>query len=617
MPEAPKPAVMVVDDIPSNIDLLVEILGTDYDVRVALDGPSALEDAVSEPPDLILLDIMMPGMDGYEVCARLQADDRTRDIPVIFVTAKGAIQDEVRGFDCGAVDYITKPVSAPVVSARVATHLALRKARLDLADKNRILEENIRLREDVDRIGRHDLKTPLNKIISLPGILMADPECPAGLKASLGAIERAGFTMLDMVNRSLDLVKMEQGTYDLVSEPVDLPGVVEKIVSDLDGQAREKGCRFRVVRDAAPVWASGEKLLCYSMAANLIKNAVEACPEKGTVDIRLSRALGDSVSLEIMNPGMVPEAVRDRFFEKYATTGKKGGTGLGTYSARLMARTMDGDITMTTGRDEGTRIRVTLPLSAPGKADGPKEKTDAALAFRRRIFPDLRLLIADDDPDNLRILGKFLDHPCLHIDSAENGKAAVDMWRAADYDLIFMDVEMPVMDGTDAVKRIRKLEQQEKKGRVTVFALSANDEAYAQTCRDAGFDGYLSKPVVPGDLYAKIDTHLAGKETGTAADNDAEPVWVDRDLAEIMPVFLENKAGQIQQLMAQIDALDFRGIRQTAHKLKGGFNMYGIRVLGSICADLEKAAESRDPEGVIRLGRTVSDRFDRMEIRYR
>ena len=118
-------SILVVDDVDTNIDILVGILGDQYDLSVAMDGESALEAVNDDPPDLILLDIMMPGMDGYEVCQRIKTNLKTEKIPIIFVTAMTDIVDEARGFGVGAVDYITKPISPPVVQARVKTHLAL------------------------------------------------------------------------------------------------------------------------------------------------------------------------------------------------------------------------------------------------------------------------------------------------------------------------------------------------------------------------------------------------------------------------------------------------------------------------------------------------------------
>ena len=133
-----KATLLIVDDMPENIDVLRGILKEHYKLKIATDGPKALKIATSEQkPDIILLDIMMPGMDGYEVCRKLKENYNTVDIPVIFVTAKGEVEDESHGFDVGAVDYITKPVSAPLVLRRVQTHL-------NLYDNKRLLDSQVR-----------------------------------------------------------------------------------------------------------------------------------------------------------------------------------------------------------------------------------------------------------------------------------------------------------------------------------------------------------------------------------------------------------------------------------------------------------------------------------------
>lgn len=134
---AEKQTILVVDDTPENIDFLVGTLKGEYQVKAAINGSMALKIARESPPDIILLDVMMPGIDGYEVCRQLKKDYLTRNIPVIFITAKIEVKDEIRGFEFGAVDYITKPISPPVVKARVKTHLAL-------YDQNRELDRKVR-----------------------------------------------------------------------------------------------------------------------------------------------------------------------------------------------------------------------------------------------------------------------------------------------------------------------------------------------------------------------------------------------------------------------------------------------------------------------------------------
>jgi class 3 adenylate cyclase/CheY-like chemotaxis protein len=146
MEEISKSSVLIVDDTEANVDILVETLGDDYDIAVALDGETALEIIAESPPDLVLLDIMMPVMDGYEVCRRLQAEPATAGIPVIFLSAMVETADKTKGFDLGAVDYITKPFEIMEVKARVQTHLSLQQARRELAQQNDILESKVRQR---------------------------------------------------------------------------------------------------------------------------------------------------------------------------------------------------------------------------------------------------------------------------------------------------------------------------------------------------------------------------------------------------------------------------------------------------------------------------------------
>ncbi|WP_379133867.1 two-component system response regulator [Paenibacillus sp. sgz500958] len=142
MPDV-RPVILVVDDTPDNIVLLSGLLKEQYKVKVATNGEKALQVAKSSPPDLILLDIMMPVMDGYETCRRLKEDEELKDIPVIFLTAKEEVEDENKGFGLGAVDYITKPLSSPILLSRVKTHLTLKMSKDFLEDQNQYLEAEI------------------------------------------------------------------------------------------------------------------------------------------------------------------------------------------------------------------------------------------------------------------------------------------------------------------------------------------------------------------------------------------------------------------------------------------------------------------------------------------
>ena len=377
MDEDRRPAVLIVDDVPANIRILAEALRNEHDIHVATRGGDVLDLARRLVPDIILLDVVMPDMDGYAVCRRLKDDPATRDIPVIFVTARHAPEDETLGLSIGAVDYIVKPVSPSVVRARVKNHLELRDARLELARQNAALTEAAKLREDVDHIMRHDLKAPLTGIIGLPRILLDEGGLTETQVKLLTLVEESGLKMLSMINRSLDLFKMERGTYVFSPEPVEVVSLFRRLFAEMAATADKRGISFLLLSGGKPattactVDVSGERLLLHTMFANCLMNALEASPKGGQILVVLYGT--DPVTIRIHNQGAVPPAIRENFFQKFVTAGKVGGTGLGTYSAKLIAEVHGGTIGMETSEADGTTVTIVLPRETkPRPAPSPK-----------------------------------------------------------------------------------------------------------------------------------------------------------------------------------------------------------------------------------------------------
>jgi len=360
MEEGYEPMILVVDDTETFIDIVLDTLGDQYQFCVCTNGEAALETAASEQPDLILLDILMPEMDGYEVCKRLKDNPATRDIPVVFLTVKTDVVDERKGFDLGAVDYITKPISPPILEARVKTHLEIRENRLALETQNKALMKAAQLHEDVENITRHDLKSPLTAVIGSAQLLLMRDEMPPSEKKLLQNIESAGYSILDMINSSLNLYKMEQGIYSYHPASVDIHQLINRVVADFELQiqsARQSiiiSCLDEAADEGCIVQA--EELLSYSMLSNLIKNALEAAPHGSSITITMGEK--DGLFVSIQNEGVVPLEIREQFFDKYTTMGKEGGTGLGAYSARLIAETQGGSIALETVDETSTRITV-------------------------------------------------------------------------------------------------------------------------------------------------------------------------------------------------------------------------------------------------------------------
>ena len=288
--------------------------------------------------------------------------------------------DVTKGFEIGAVDFVTKPADPPILKARIDTHLKLRRTfaelkrnRIALIEQNAVLQDNIRLRDDVERIAQHDVKSPIAGIISFSSSLLGDERVSKEHQEVIKYIEQAAYSVLNMVNLSLDLYKMELGSYEFNPGTVDLSALLQRITLEAQSElaSRQLAVQFSEGGEStarlATVHILGEELLCYSMFSNLFKNAMEAARAGSLLAIDIYPN-AQMVLVRMTNDGTVAQDIRDTFFDKFSTSGKPGGTGLGTYSANLIAKTQGGQIIMeTSDSQQNTTITVSLPLPLQAK----------------------------------------------------------------------------------------------------------------------------------------------------------------------------------------------------------------------------------------------------------
>jgi len=604
-----RPRVLIVDDQAPNIDVLAEALGEGYELFAATSADRAIELAASGM-DLILLDVVMPEQNGFDLCRALKAREKTRAIPVIFVTALGEVEDEARGFEAGGVDYITKPISPPTVRARVRTHLELRGAHKRLEKEAEVLAENLRLKEHVERLSRHDLKTPLTSVISIPQILLETPGLTHEQTAMLRSVEAAGYRILDMVNRSLDLFRMESGTYEFHPARVDLGELAERVAGDLNPLAREREVVFDLPSlRGEPATVKAEELLSYSMLANLVKNAVEATPRGGVVRIEIETH-DAVVRMAVRNPLAVPLALREAFFRKYASSGKKSGSGLGAYSARLMAETQRGRIEMSTSDELGTVVTVSLERAGnPSSTDSqarPQAQTRVADRAGRRV------LIADDDEPTRFVLARFIGETAA-VAFAADGEQALHQIEGFDPAVVVLDAEMPVLDGPSTATRLRAIDQASGRPRRLIVGLSAHDDAAMRAAfLDAGCDVVLAKPVTRAALLeAVLACGPAPEPTPGDAPDASEVVGVEADLLPMIPAFLQSRREQAKDLAAALDDEALERARALAHKLRGGLEMCGFMKAGALSRTIEDHLSSgrpaREIAGQVRVLRDYLD----------
>ncbi|TRZ57873.1 MAG: hybrid sensor histidine kinase/response regulator [Rhodocyclaceae bacterium] len=364
-PEPAAPMILIVDDTPANLQLLSHLFEDEYRVRVATNGQKALNICQSnDPPDLVLLDVMMPGMDGFEVARRMREHPTSESIPVIFVTAMDQADARLKGLTLGAVDFITKPIEPDVLKPRVRNFLRYVELHKQLqADYDGILEA-ARLREDVEQVMRHDLKGPLAGVIGLAQSLADDAAMSRNHVQQLRLLEQTTLQLLNMINLSSELFKIETGRFNLDAKPAEICDILQRIVEMSATTYAEKHLIFSFVTDVPAgremPQVLGDAMFCYSLFQNLIKNACEAAPSGS----RVSVTLNDDAPLRIaiQNKAAVPAEIRAGFFDKFVTHGKEGGTGLGTYSAKLLAEAQNGTIALhVSDQEDETMIIVTLP----------------------------------------------------------------------------------------------------------------------------------------------------------------------------------------------------------------------------------------------------------------
>lgn len=302
--------ILIVDDTPANLSVLVETLGgAGYRLMVAEDGEEALAQTAQTVPDLILMDVMMPGIDGFETCRRLKASDRTKDVPVLFMTALNETADKVKAFAAGAVDYLSKPIEHDEALARVRTHLTLRRLR-------RELQEQLAVKERFMRIASHDLRNPLFLVLMAGASARRHPDLPADVLRHLDNICESATQMRRIVDTFLELRAPEASTAGMGRVDLNLLG--EAVARLHTHSAERKQISMATAFTPALPLARAEAMPAYQAFTNLVSNALKFTPPGGRVEIA-TRADSTRVRAEVRDTGPgVPAAERTMLFQEYA-----------------------------------------------------------------------------------------------------------------------------------------------------------------------------------------------------------------------------------------------------------------------------------------------------------
>ncbi|MEF8770142.1 response regulator [Candidatus Accumulibacter contiguus] len=620
------PKILVVDDLAANrLAIRAALRGVEATIVEAGNGFDALAITLEEEFALILLDVQMPEMDGFEVCERLSANPQTADTPVIFITAAhNSPEDRIHGYRTGATDYLAKPINDQLLRAKTRVFLRLYQ-------QNRALQAALEAAKVADRVKdaflanvSHELRTPLNAVIGLSALALNHSSDPRQ-REYLEKVSDAGQTLLAIINDLLDLTKIAAGEMSLECTPFSLQKTVARALSVIGHHAIEKGLRLESrIDERLPELLLGDPLRIEQILLNLLNNSLKFT-ETGWVVVRIAiediddQQAGLLIEVEDSGIGMSESEIA-RIYQPFvqadpSITRKHGGTGLGLAICKQLAEGMQGSIEVSSRLGEGTRFRVHLRLGVATASECPSGDDPAAAENLPTHYPAARVLVVDDQPLNRDLVFELLGSVGIAPRFAENGQQAVDILREAGaqaFDLILMDIQMPVLDGLAATRRIRALP-----GFATlpIVAMTAHTMVHEKEVYLAeGMNDHLGKPFSLPAFFALLARWLPVQGDAPAAAAPPAAFAADAggnelaaisglDTAAALQRFAGNRAryrhwlrefvGESAGFTATIDTLLAGGAsesaRQAVHAFKGRVGTLGMRELQALAAALEQA----------------------------
>lgn len=507
--------MLIVDDSANDLQYIVRVLRDQgYTPHPATEARQALAFVQARVPELILLDVNLPDMDGYQLCRKLKADARIRDVPVIFISGGNSVLDKVRAFSEGAVDYIPKPFQAEEVLARIGTHLSLRRLAAGLVEAKERAEEASLAKSQFLANMSHELRTPLNAVLGYAQILKMSENLDAHQRHAISAIHESGEHLLTLINDILDLARIEAGRLELLPAAMSLTTVLRFVGHMIGVRAQDKGLTFVCECDPGlPSTVMADEKRLSQVLLNLLSNAVKFTSH-GSVKLRaqLLSCKDDGFTrlrFAVVDTGCgIASCDIATIFEPFEQVGaaeeRAAGAGLGLAICKRIVQLMDSDIAVESQPGVGSTFSFELVLPLAGTASAP-----VGGAYRDIVGYQgarRRIVVADDVPANRGIVADMLGLAGFRVTQVCDGEQLMEQARAEEADLIVTDVRMPVMNGLDAIRTLRQLPMF---ATVPIIAMSASSfELDRANALRSGADAFLAKPLDFDRLFDLISELL-------------------------------------------------------------------------------------------------------------